>query len=155
VVVVPVEPTEKTVVDFWSTDKEPGRVNLYEEIATRFMAENPGIDPRIVAIDKAEVSQRISTAIGANRLPDIVCMGIERVSAFATDGILDEAAAEAVIASIGENDFRAGPLAMVADPESGMHPAVPADGWIQAIWYRTDVIEEAGLNAPIAWNEFL
>jgi len=155
VVEVPAEATEKTVVEFWSTDKEPDRVELYEEIAARFMAENPGIDLRIVAIDEAEVSQRIATAVGANRLPDIVRMGIERVSAFAADGILDEAAAEAVIASIGEDDFRAGPLAMVTDPASGMYAAVPYDGWIQAIWYRTDVFEEAGLNAPIAWEDIL
>ena len=87
VVEVPAEPTEKTVVEFWSTDKEPDRVELYEDVAARFMAENPGIDLRIVAIDEAEVSQRIATAVGANRLPDIVRMGIERVAAFAADGI--------------------------------------------------------------------
>jgi multiple sugar transport system substrate-binding protein len=30
---------------------------------------------------------------------------------------------------------------------------VPYDGWIQAIWYRGDVFEEAGLNAPITWDD--
>ena len=155
VVEVPAEPTEKTVVEFWSTDKEPDRVELYEDVAARFMAENPGIDLRIVAIDEAEVSQRIATAVGANRLPDIVRMGIERVAAFAADGILDEAAAEAVIASIGEDDFRAGPLAMVTDADTSMYAAVPFDGWIQAIWYRTDVFEEAGLNPPTTWDDIL
>jgi multiple sugar transport system substrate-binding protein len=155
VVEVPVEPAEKTVVEFWSTDKEPDRVELYEQIAARFMAENPGIDVRIVAIDEAEVSQRIATAVGANRLPDMVRMGIERVAAFAADGILDEAAAEAVIASVGEDDFRVGPLAMVTDPATGMYAAVPFDGWIQAIWYRSDVFVEAGLNPPITWEDIL
>ena len=62
---VEVEAGEKTVVEFWSTDKEEDRVDLYEEIAARFMAENPDIDVRIVPIDEAEVTQRIA-------IPDLV-----------------------------------------------------------------------------------
>jgi multiple sugar transport system substrate-binding protein len=30
---------------------------------------------------------------------------------------------------------------------------VPYDGWIQAIWYRADVFEEAGLNPPVTWDD--
>jgi multiple sugar transport system substrate-binding protein len=147
------EAGEKTVIEFWSTDDEEPRVDLYEAIAAGFMAENPDIDLRILPIKEAEVSQRIATAIGANRLPDIVRMGVERVATFAADGILDEDAAEAVIASIGEDDFRAGPLSMVTNPTTGKRAAIPFDGWIQAIWYRSDVFADAGLNPPIAWDD--
>jgi len=149
---VEAEPTDVTVVEFWTTDNEPERLDVYEEIAERYMAEHPEIEIRIVPIDEASLSQRIATAQAANRLPDIVRMGIERVSAFAADGILDEAAAEAVINSIGIDDFRASPLEMVTNPSTGMYAAIPFDGWIQAIWYRTDVFEEAGLSAPTTWD---
>ena len=147
------EPVDKTVVEFWTTDNEEERVNTYEAVAKSFMAEHPDIDVRIVPIEEAGVSQRISTALAANRLPDIVRMGVERVAAFAADGILDEDAAEAVIASIGEDDFRSSPLAMVTDPATGKRAAVPFDGWIQAIWYRADVFDQAGLNAPVSWDD--
>lgn len=154
---VPVEvtapPTEKTVIEFWTTDNEEARVDTYEEIAARFMAEHPDVEIRIVPIEEAGVSQRIATAQAANRLPDIVRMGVERVATFAADGILDENAAEAVIKSIGENDFRAGPLQMVTDPSTGKYAAVPFDGWIQAIWYRADVFEAANLNPPVSWDD--
>jgi multiple sugar transport system substrate-binding protein len=148
---VPVE-VERTVVEFWTTDNEEERVDVYEAVAERFMAENPDIEVRIVPIEEGGVSQRIATALAANRLPDVVRMGVERVAAFAADEILDEDAAEAVIASIGEDDFRAGPLAMVINPTTGKYAAVPFDGWIQAIWYRADVFEEAGLDAPVTWE---
>jgi multiple sugar transport system substrate-binding protein len=128
---------------------------VYEAIAERYMAENPSVEVRIVPIEEAGVSQRIATSLAANRPPDIIRMGIERVAALSADEILDEDAAEAVIASIGEDDFRAGPLAMVTNPSTGMRSAVPFDGWIQAIWYRSDVFEEAGLSAPIAWDDIL
>ena len=155
VVEVPAEPTEKTVVEFWTTDNEEDRVDVYDAVAQSFMDENPDIEVRIVPIEESGVSQRIATSVAANRLPDIVRMGIERVAAFAADGILDEDAAEAVIASIGEDDFKSGPLVMVTDPATGKYAAVPYDGWIQAIWYRVDVFEDAGLNPPVTWDDIL
>jgi multiple sugar transport system substrate-binding protein len=150
---VPAEPVDKTIVEFWTTDNEEDRVDVYEQIAAKYMAEHPEVDIRIVPIEEGGISQRIATARAANRLPDIVRMGIERVSSFAADGILDIEAAEATIASIGEEDFRAGPLVMVTDPTTGKYAAVPFDGWIQAIWYRADVFDSAGLNAPISWDD--
>ncbi|MFQ5857900.1 MAG: ABC transporter substrate-binding protein [Anaerolineae bacterium] len=150
---VPVALAERTVIEFWTTDNEEERVDMYEAIAARFMAEHPEIDLRIVPIEEGGISQRIATALAANRLPDIVRMGVERVAAFAADEILDEDAAEAVIASIGEDDFRTGPLKMVTNPATGKRAAVPFDGWIQAIWYRADVFEGAGLNAPVSWDD--
>ncbi|MBN1149385.1 MAG: extracellular solute-binding protein [Anaerolineales bacterium] len=152
VVEVPAEPVDKVVVDFWTTDNEEKRVDVYEAVAEKFMAEHPEIEVRIVPIEEAGVSQRISTALAANRLPDIVRMGVERVAAFAADEILDEDAAMAVIQSIGEDDFRSSPLAMVTDPATGKYAAVPFDGWIQAIWYRADVFDEVGLEAPESWD---
>ena len=150
---VTAEPTEKTVVEFWTTDNEEARVNMYDEIAQRYMDENPDVEIRIVPIDEATISQRIATAQAANRLPDILRMGVERVAAFAADGILDEDAAVATIDSIGKDDFRTSPLDMVTDPATGKYAAIPFDGWLQAIWYRQDVFTEAGLNAPVSWND--
>ncbi len=153
VVEVPAEETDAVVVEFWTTDNEEERVDTYEAVAEQFMAENPGIEVRIVPIEEGGITQRIATAQAANRLPAIVRMGVERVAAFAADGILDEEAAEAVIASIGEDDFRTSPLEMVTNPTTGNRAAVPYDGWLQAIWYREDVFEEAGLSAPTTWED--
>jgi multiple sugar transport system substrate-binding protein len=153
VVEVPAEPTKKTIVEFWTTDNEEERVNTYEAIAAKFMEENPDVEVRIVPIEEAGVSQRIATAQAANRLPDIVRMGVERVAAFAADGILDEDAAEAVVAAVGKEDFRTGPLEMVKDPATGKLAAVPFDGWIQALWYRDDIFTQLGLNPPVSWDD--
>ena len=150
---VQVEPTDKTVVEFWTTDNEEARVNLYDEIAQRYMDEHPDVEIRIVPIDEATISQRIATAQAANRLPDIVRMGVERVAAFAADGIIDEDAVVAAIDGIGKDDFRTSPLEMVTDPSTGKYAAVPFDGWLQAIWYRQDVFTESGLDAPVSWDD--
>ena len=70
-------PVDKTVVEFWTTDNEEDRVNVYEAIAAAYMAEHPEIEIRIVAIEEAGVTQRMATALAANRPPDIVRMGVE------------------------------------------------------------------------------
>jgi multiple sugar transport system substrate-binding protein len=150
---VPVEAGDKTVVEFWTTDNEEERVDVYEAVAASFMAEHPDIEVRIVPIEEAGVTQRMATALAANRPPDLVRMGVERVAAFAADEILDEDAAAAVIAAVGEDDFRAGPLEMVTNPATGNYAAVPFDGWIQAVWYRGDSFGDAGLNPPVSWDD--
>lgn len=140
------------VIEFWTTDNQEERIQVYEAIAEKYMAEYPEVEIQIVPIDEATISQRIATAQAANRLPDIVRMGIERVSTFAADEILDLDAVSATIDGIGEDDFRAGPLGMVTDPATGKYAAVPYDGWIQAAWYRTDMFAEADLEAPTSWD---
>jgi len=144
---------EKTVIEFWTTDNEEERILAYEAVADAFMADHPEIDLRIVAIEESGIAQRIATAQAANRLPDIVRMGVERVSSFAADGILDLDASQAAIESIGVDDFQSGPLAMVTDPATGKYAAVPYDGWVQALWYRSDIFDSLGLAAPISWGD--
>jgi len=151
VVTKEVKPTH--VVEFWTTDNEEERVKRYEEVAQRYMKAHPDVEIRIVPIDEATISQRIATAQAANRLPDIVRMGVERVAAFAADGLLDEDMATKAIDAIGKDDFRAGPLKMVTDPATGKYAAVPYDGWIQAIWYRKDVFDQLGLKPPLTWDD--
>ena len=50
---------DNVVVEFWTTDNEEVRVDTYEAVAAEFMAENPGIEVRIVPIDEATLSQRV------------------------------------------------------------------------------------------------
>ncbi|MFW6048615.1 MAG: hypothetical protein ACOC88_00415 [Candidatus Bipolaricaulota bacterium] len=87
----------------------------------------------MVPVEESEISQRIAAAAAAGDLPDLARMGVKRVSVFAADGLLDEAAVEEVMTSIGEADFRGGPLSMVVNPATGKYAALPFDGWIQAL----------------------
>jgi multiple sugar transport system substrate-binding protein len=143
---------KKQVVELWSTDNEEQRVVVYEKVAANFMAKNPDVDVRIVPIDEATTSQRIATARGANRLPAVARVGIERVSPFLADGILDVDAATKVIKDLGEDTFPKGVLDLVRTAD-GKYAAVPFDGWIQALWYRSDEFKKLGLAAPIKWDD--
>ena len=61
------EPTDRTVVEFWSTDNEPDRLDVYEAIAESYMAEHPDVEIRIVPSMRPafhNVSPRLKPPIG-------------------------------------------------------------------------------------------
>ena len=148
----PTEPSGRTVIEFWTDDHEPERVAVYRDVAFRFMRQNPNVELRIVPVNESSLSARLATAIQADALPDIIRLGAERVASLAADDLLDVTATQAVIESVGEDDFRAVTLQMVIDAGTGQYMAVPYDGWIQALWYRADLFEEHKLPPPSDWE---
>lgn len=146
-------PAEPSVVEFWTADNQGDRIAAYRAVADRFMDANPDVEIVIVPVEESTISLRLREAALGNVLPDIARVGLERLPPLLTADLIDEAAAEAAIEAIGRDDFRKGPLAMVIDTESGSATAVPFDGWIQALWYRRDLFEQAQLESPITWEQ--
>lgn len=141
------------VVEFWTTDQQPDRLNAYNEVAQRFMGSHHNVDLRIVPKDEATVAADLAAAAQANHLPALVRLGVERLPALSAAGYLDEAAASAVIRTVGIDDFRPGPLEMVTNLESRQQWAIPYDGWLQALWYRKDLFDAQKLAAPATWDQ--
>ena len=142
-----------TVVDFWTTDNDPARLSVYTAVAERYMAQHPQVEVRITGVDEATVADEIVAAAAAGRAPDLVRIGLEQTATLISNNLLDFAAAEATVEAVGREDFRTEPLAMTSMPNTGEIFAVPYDGWVQALWYRQDLFADAGLNAPISWDE--
>ncbi|MEX1018617.1 MAG: ABC transporter substrate-binding protein, partial [Litorilinea sp.] len=142
-----------TILEFWTSDTEAVRIAVYEAVAQRFMAEHPHIDVRIVPVAESDVSFQLMEAADQNLLPALVRVGVERLAPLAAAGIVDEDAAAAVIDAVGRDDFRTRPLDMARNPATGEAMGVPFDGWLQAIWYRSDLFGRAGLAAPVTWEQ--
>lgn len=142
-----------TIVEFWTFDHLPERIGVYEAVAARFMAANPGVEIRMVPKDEATIYPELIEAANVGQMPDLVMLGVERLPGLASAGWVDEQAASAVIRSIGIDDFRAGSLEMVTNLESQQQWAIPFSGWLQAIWYRKDVFDAQGLSAPSTWDQ--
>lgn len=138
-------------VDFWTSDNEPSRVAVYRALAERYMAAHPGVQVTIVPFVESSVLAQLEEAQAVGQLPDLIRLSMEWVPALDSSGLLDSAAAQAVVEAVGASDFRSGVLAMATD--RGRLLAVPYDGWIQALWYRRDLFEASGLNRPISWAD--
>jgi len=146
---------EKTVVEFWTTDDEKPRVDVQEAIAADFMKLHPEIEVKVIPVTEADIPKKIATAKAAGKLPDVVRFGLEFVSGYALEGLLDAKAATAAIADMGYATFYKGALDLVRSPVEGIWAAVPIDGWVQGIWYRKDLFAEKGLAAPTSWDTIM
>ncbi len=141
------------VVDFWTGDTEPSRIAVYEAVALRFMAENPGVEVRITPVDEESFTERATAAVANGEGPDLARVGMESLAALVASNLIDANAANTVVDAVGRDDFRERPLEMVTSPTTGQAFAVPYDGWLQALWYRRDLFEENGLTNPVSWED--
>ena len=152
----PAAPAGDGVVEFWTSETQEDRMAVQEALAAEFMAANPGVEVQVVAVDENDIPEKVAAAKAAGTLPDVMHLSIDYVVGYATEGLLDEAANTAVIQELGEDGFFAGTLEFAKSPTgAAKYAAVPIDSWVQGIWYRKDLFEEAGLNPPRTWDDIM
>ena len=130
---------------FWTTEEQPERLALQEEMAAAF-AEASGHTVEVIPVTETDLGTRATAAFAAGDLPDVIYHPLQYALPWAEAGILDIDAATDVIEGLGEDTFAPGALDM-ASTEDGF-ASVPVDGWTQMIVYRKDLFDEAGLEPP-------
>jgi multiple sugar transport system substrate-binding protein len=137
---------------FWTTEEQPERMAVQEEIAADFEAAT-GISVDVVPVTESQLSERMTAAFAAGDLPDVVFHPVNYSLGWAEAGILDTAAATEVIADLGRATFGSGTLELVAFGDETA--AVPMDGWTQLLLYRADLFEAQGLEPPTSYEAIL
>lgn len=145
-------PGSGETIAFWSTETQPARADATRAIIERF-TEETGINVELVLTDEDALPNLMTAAVAAGTLPDVVFHPIDFTLGWTEQGILDPAAATAVIESLGADTFAEGPLNLVT--VDGQYAAVPTDGWGQLIVYRADLFEEAGLEPPTTYDNIM
>ncbi|NHN46449.1 extracellular solute-binding protein [Halostella sp. JP-L12] len=140
-------------IDYWNIhngdpfrDPINGIVSNYEEesgntVETRY-------------VDNDSISEQISSAVASDTLPSVGLLAIQTIQRLGADGSLSPESATQVIEEIGEDDFREGPLQFMSAGDDGYY-GVPADAWVQGLWYRKSAFEERGLEPPVTWEAIL
>ncbi len=130
---------------FWTTEVQPERVAKQEQIAAAYQAAT-GTSVQVVPIEESDLAQRVTAAYAAGDLPDVIITPQSQSIGWADAGVLDTAAANEVVDTLGRATFAPGALDQVA--YQGDTAAVPLSGWTQLIVYRKDLFEAAGLQPP-------
>ncbi len=143
-----------TKVEYWTTMVEEERQVIIRGLVSKFEAENPDIDIEIVALEENDIPTKLAAGMAAGMLPEVTDMGAEMVLRLGAEEMLNIEAANQVIDELGRDDFYKGALKMLTSPSGGNY-AVPFHGWVQGIWYRKDLFEEKGLEAPTTWDSIL
>jgi multiple sugar transport system substrate-binding protein len=116
--------------------------------------EESGITVDNRYIDNDSISEEIQSAIATDTLPNVGLLAVQTIQRLGAEGNLSSESTTSVIEDIGEDDFRDGPLQFMSNGEGGYY-GVPADAWVQGVWYRRSAFEEAGLDEPVTWDAIL
>lgn len=135
-------------IQFWSTEVQPARAEKTQAILDRFKEET-GITVELILTDENALPSLTTAAVAAGTLPDVIFHPIDFTVGWAEQGILDPAAATAVIEALGPETFAEGPLNLVKVGDD--FAAIPTDGWGQLIIYRADWFDQMGLEPPTSY----
>ncbi len=138
------EPATGTV-EIWAMGNEG---EVLGELAKQFEAENPDATIDVTAVPWEAAHDRIATSIAGGETPDISMLGTTWVGEFAATGAF-EPTPEGLV---DEDSFFEGSWdTTVVD---GTAYGVPWYVDTRVLYYRTDLAEAAGVEAPETWDEY-
>lgn len=144
----------QTTFEYWTTQTEENRVEVINQLIDRFEAQQDEYKVELVTVQENDIPTKLAAGMAAGRLPQMIEVGAENILKLGAEGMLDTQAVNDVVSNIGEDDIYDGALKMLASPEGGYF-GVPLHGWVQGIWYREDLFEEKGLEAPTSWESII
>lgn len=137
----------------WTLEVQPDRLATQQAVLDNFTAET-GVEVELVPVEEDQVAQLMAAASLSGDMPDVVAAAtLGLVRSFAGEEYVNPDIAADVIDELGADTWTEASLALTAD--GGDQLAVPSDAWAQILVYRTDVFEEAGLEAPTTYETLL
>lgn len=141
---------DEDTLTVWTIEDVADRVSAQEAMMAEYTKQT-GIEVELVAVAEDQFTTVLTSAAAANDLPDVVAaLSLNGVNQLYTDDLLDTDAAAAIIDDLGADTFSERALELTS--ADGTQLAVPSDGWAQLLFYRTDLFEAAGLDAPTTYD---
>lgn len=129
----------------WVDETSPEHRRVLSEITGEF-ADRYGVNVAVQLVSPALLPGLAATGVLSDTLPDLILHPIEYTAGWVQEGILDAAAAGAVIDRLGSNRFD--PEALKLLSVNGQTAAIPSDGYYQLLLYRADWFKKRGLDPP-------
>ena len=138
-------------ITFWHCFTQGARMESIDAAAKAFMSENPGVKINIETMSWGDFNTKWNAGLTTGDLPDMsVAQNTGEVAEMINAGVLADISP--VIEGIGRDCFAENALSdMTSD---GVTYGVPFYSHAQVMWYREDLLKEAGLEVPTTWDEF-
>jgi multiple sugar transport system substrate-binding protein len=145
---------DQVVLELWDTDTRPERTENLKTLIGMFEKENPDIKINYLGLPTDSYMQKISTAIATGGTPDIITPKASDISALVAQGALaplddrfeDGGWADEISPAMTESSKEAA-------PDGGLY-LTPATSLADVIYYRSDLLQDAGLADLTTWDEF-
>jgi multiple sugar transport system substrate-binding protein len=146
------EPADgRVTIDFWAMGREG---EVVQELTREFERLHPEIEVRVQQIPWSAAHEKLLTAFAGDSMPDVFQLGNTWIPEFvALDAVLPLDERLAAAPGLARDDFFAG---IVATNEiDGRLYGVPWYVDTRLLFYRTDILEQAGYSEPPrSWAEW-
>ncbi|GGX79193.1 sugar-binding protein [Streptomyces minutiscleroticus] len=147
------EGSGKGEITFWDNNTAVRR-DIWMEVIEDFEKKYPDIEVKYVGIPAADAQSKYDTAIQGGGLPDVGGVGTAMLAGMAAQNALepldDRLGKSSLNGRLNENLVDSSRAAGGGD-ELYQIPTSANNG---TLWYRTDLFEKAGLDAPTTWSKF-
>lgn len=144
------ETTTVTELTIWHQENTTEAVPVFQETVARFNEAHPNIRVTVQANDWSEAYEKLSAALSTGNAPEMVyTIPDYTITMRQTGGIYP-------VDDIFEGlDAQHHFFPSMVEPYQydGHVWAIPAFGMAHGLWYRKDILEEAGLSVPTNWDE--
>ncbi|WNB86577.1 extracellular solute-binding protein [Cellulomonas sp. ATA003] len=137
----------------WIQEDLPDRVAAAQAIVDDY-SEASGTEIELVSVGEDQFSQLITSAAAAGDLPDVIGgVSLPQVRTLSTNELIDTEAVGEVLDTLDPSTFSEKAIELTRDGDAQL--AVPSESWTQMLYYRTDLFEAAGLDAPTSYDAIL
>ncbi|MBC7297347.1 MAG: extracellular solute-binding protein, partial [Demequina sp.] len=137
----------------WTLEVQPDRLETQQAVLDDFTAAT-GIEVELVPVEEDQVAQLMAAAALSNELPDVISAAtLGLVRSFDGEDYVSTDIAADVVSDLGTETWTDASLALTSDGDRQL--AVPSDAWAQILVYRTDLFDEADLEAPTTYESLL
>lgn len=137
-------------ITFWHSFTQGPRLESIQSTADKFMEEHPDVKINIETFSWADFYTKWTTGLASGNVPDMSTalpgQVVEMMDAGAIIPLND------LIDKIGKDKFYE--KALSEGEQEGEYYSIPLYSHAQVMWYRKDLLKEAGLDVPKTWDEF-
>jgi multiple sugar transport system substrate-binding protein len=147
------EDTADEVITMWTVEDVADRVAAQQAILDAY-TEETGVKTELVAVAEDQFTTVLTSAAAAGDLPDLIgALSLNSLNQLYTDELLDLEATAGIVENLGADTFSQRALELTS--ADGTQLGVPSDGWAQLLFYRTDLFDAAGLEAPTTYDTIM
>lgn len=142
-------------IEFMHSSVEQERQAVITTLIKRFEKANPDISVKQVPVEEDAYNTKVITLARSGSLPEVIETSHDYAKVMDKEQLIDRDAVANVIQKVGEDIFYDGVLRIVRTEDGSAWTGVPVSAWIGGIWYRKDILAQAGLDEPKNWETLL
>lgn len=135
---------------FWHSFTQGQRLETIQKVADLFMKDNPKVKITIETFSWADFYTKWTTGLASGNVPDMsTALSMQVVEMMDAEALIP---IDDLIDKIGRDKFSKASLS--EGEKNGKCHSIPLYSHAQVMWYRKDLLKNAGLSVPKTWDEF-